>query len=52
MLQVDACINTTISDDREVEQEPLTIHYEPLEALAAGTADPERITKPPGLRAI
>jgi MFS superfamily sulfate permease-like transporter len=36
MLQVDACINATISDDREVEQELLTIHYEPLEALAPG----------------
>jgi hypothetical protein len=37
MLQVDGCINATISDDREVEQEPLTIHYEPMEALAAGS---------------
>jgi hypothetical protein len=37
MLQVDACIHTTISDDREVEQEPLTIHYKPMEALAAGS---------------
>ena len=52
MLQVNACTNTTISDDREVEQEQLTIHDEPLEALAAGSADPERVTKSPGLRAI
>ena len=43
MLQGDACINTTISDDREVEQEQLTIHYEPLEALGAGSAGPEEV---------
>ena len=49
MLQVDACINTTISDDREVEQEPLTIHYEPLEALGAGIQILSEITKSPGL---